>query len=243
MSFLSSQAPSVEKRQFRRLFFCLFEDFGPILFRVLKKGVAVHVIHQHNPDQRGQPRETPRALDAFLQHHEQQVGDKRHPYLYLYGIGAFSIEIPQREVLFQLLEQQFYFPSLAVYGDYFRRIHLHVVRQQRDKPWFLPVDVGIRDYSRLVPYLVSPFGALGEYGMPHPGLHKAFRKHDHRVRNSFMDKVLLHFRDINDALPCQLFKLRVVDIRPVHRDDIAIGITGGLEHEAVVGRGGGETDV
>ena len=155
--------------------------------------------------------------------------------MYLYGIGALAVEIPQREVLLKLLEQEFYFPSLAVYGDYFSRVSLHVVRQQGNEPWLLALEVCVSDYPGIVPYVVPAFDVLGEHDLPDHGLHDSFRKHVHRVRDGLEDEVLLHFRDINNTPPGQLLELRVVNVSPVHGDDVPGGVVGWHEHEAVAG--------
>ena len=71
---------------------------------MLEESVAVDVVHEHDPEHCGEIGEAPTALNAPLHNHEQQVCDKRHPYLYLDGICAFSIEVSQREVLLELFE-------------------------------------------------------------------------------------------------------------------------------------------
>ncbi len=47
-----------------------------------------------------------------LNDHHEQIFYQCDPNLYL---GALTIEIPEREVLLQLLEEQLYLPSFAVY--------------------------------------------------------------------------------------------------------------------------------
>lgn len=51
--------------------------------------------------------------------------------MYLDGVGTLPIEVFKWEILFQLLEQQLYFPSLAVYVDDVFHLHGHVVGEQR----------------------------------------------------------------------------------------------------------------
>lgn len=53
-------------------------------------------------------------MQPLLHDHQQQVGDECDPNLDLYGIGTFPIEVFLREILFYLLEEEFYFPSLAI---------------------------------------------------------------------------------------------------------------------------------
>lgn len=82
-----------------------FQNPRPVLFRFLEERVAVDVVHEHDPEHGGQSREAPITLDPLLHDHDQQVGDERHPDLYLDGIGALPVEVPQREVLLELLEE------------------------------------------------------------------------------------------------------------------------------------------
>ena len=77
--------------------------------------------------------------------------------------------------------------------------------------------------------------------MPDPGRHDPFREHVHRVGNGLIDKFFLHFSDINDTPPGQFLELRVINIGPVHGDDLPGGVVGRREHEAVVGRRRSET--
>ena len=64
--------------------------------------------------------------------------------MYLDGVGTLPIEVFKREILFQLLEQQLYFPSLAVYVDNVFHLYGHVVGEQRyDFRLFLRrIDIG-----------------------------------------------------------------------------------------------------
>ena len=84
---------------------CGIQNPRPVLLRFLEERVAVDVVHEHNPEHGGQSKEAPTALDPLLHDHDQQVGDERHPDLYLDGIGALPVEVPQREVLLELLEE------------------------------------------------------------------------------------------------------------------------------------------
>ena len=45
-----------------------------------------------------------------------EICNECHPYLNFNGIGAFSVEVFQWEVLLDLLEKQLNLPSLAVNG-------------------------------------------------------------------------------------------------------------------------------
>ena len=98
-------SPLVKKRAFRWYGFLFFKYGQPVLFRLFKERVAVYIVHEHDSEHGGQPREAPCAFDSLLHDHEQQVCNERHPYLYLDGVGALSVEIPQREILFELLVQ------------------------------------------------------------------------------------------------------------------------------------------
>ena len=77
----------------------------PVLFRFFKEGVTVDVVHEHDAEHGGKVGEAPSPPDALLHDHEQQIGYERHPDLYLDGIGALAVEVSEREVLLQLLEQ------------------------------------------------------------------------------------------------------------------------------------------
>ena len=59
------------------------------------------------------------AFQPLLHDHKQQVCNERPPDLDLDGIGTFSIEVFKGKVLFYMLEKEFDFPSLVVYGDDF----------------------------------------------------------------------------------------------------------------------------
>ena len=93
-------SPLVKKRAFRWYRFFFFKYGQPILFRLLKERVAVDIVHEHDSEQGGHARKAPRALYSLLHDHQQQVCNKRHPYLYLDGIGTLAIEVAQWEILF-----------------------------------------------------------------------------------------------------------------------------------------------
>ncbi len=50
-----------------------------------------------------------------LNDHHEQIFYQCVPNLYLDGVGALTVEIPERETLSQLLENQLNLPSFAVY--------------------------------------------------------------------------------------------------------------------------------
>ena len=102
----------------------------------------VDVVHQHDPDDGCQPGETPGMRHAPLEQRQQQVGDERHPYLYLDGIGTLAIEIAQGEIRLELFEELLYGPALLVYGHDVLIRHLQVVGEQADEPVFLLVHIG-----------------------------------------------------------------------------------------------------
>ena len=64
----------------------------------------VDIVHQHDSDDGGKAREAPWVRHSPLQQCQQQVGDERHPYLYLDGVGTFAVEVSEWEVLLQLFE-------------------------------------------------------------------------------------------------------------------------------------------
>ena len=112
--------------------------------------IAVHIIHEHDSYHWCQSRKAPRAFDALFYDHQKEIGYQGDPNLYLDGIGTFPIEVFKREILFQLLEQQLYFPSLAVYVDDVFHLHGHVVGEQRyDFRLFLR-EVNVSDNAGLV---------------------------------------------------------------------------------------------
>ena len=67
----------------------------PVFLRIVKQAVEIHIIHQRYSDHCGQSREAPFPLQPPLHHHQYQVRNQCHPNLYLYGIGAFAIELFQ----------------------------------------------------------------------------------------------------------------------------------------------------
>ena len=225
----------------RLLFFC--DDFCPIFFGVFEEGVDVDIVYEHDPHDRGESREAPRPADAPLHHHQEEVRHQGHPYLELYGIGALPVEVSQREVLLQLLEEQLNLPSLAVDIHNFLRIHVHVVGEEADEAHTGLLDVRVCDDARTVRDGLSASDLLREDHMLYPVRHKATGRHHHLVFLDIIDEVLLHLGDVDDATPCQFRKLRIVDIRPVYGEDVPVLIVGGLEHEAVVRGRGGESHV
>ena len=74
---------------------------------------------------------------ATLHHYQKQTGNQGDPNLYLYRICALAIEIFQWKVLFYLFEQQLYLPTLAIYGNDFIGIRVHIVCEQMDNLVFL----------------------------------------------------------------------------------------------------------
>ena len=101
-------SPLLEETEGRRLFPMAFQNPRPVPFRFLKERVAVDVVHENNSEHGGQSREAPITPDSLLHDHDQKVGDECHPDLYLYGIGTLPVEVPQRKVLLELLEEQLY---------------------------------------------------------------------------------------------------------------------------------------
>ena len=97
--------------------------------QVVEQAVEINIVHERDSYHCRQAGEAPAPFQPFLHYHEKEVCYKSDPYLYLDGVGALSIEVFQREVLFHLLEEQLNFPSLMVNGDDFVRIRLHVVCQ------------------------------------------------------------------------------------------------------------------
>lgn len=92
--------------------------------------MAVDVVHEHNAEHSGQIGEAPAAPYTPLHDHERQVCDERHPDLYLDGIGTLAVEVPEREVLLELLEQEFYFPSFTIDCHDVFHFHVHVIGKQ-----------------------------------------------------------------------------------------------------------------
>ena len=219
-----------------------FQNPRPVLLRLLEERIAVDVVHEHDAEHGGQSREAPITLNPLLHDHDQQVGDERHPDLYLDGIGALPVEVPQREVLLELLEEQLYLPSLAVDFDDVLHLHLHVVGQQRDEPCLFLPRVHVGDDSRVVLDVLPALDLLPEDDMPYPVLHQPVTVLVHRVAEGLVGEVPLHFRDVDDPIAGEFLELGIVDICTVDGKDVAPVVVGGAEHEAVV-RGGREADV
>ena len=220
-----------------------FQNPRPVLFRFLEERVAVDVVHEHDPEHGGQSREAPITLDPLLHDHDQQVGDERHPDLYLDGIGALPVEVPQREVLLELLEEQLYLPSLAVDLDDVLHLHLHVVGQQRDEPCLFLPGVHVCDDPRVVLDVLPALDLLPEDDVLYPVLHQPVPVLVHRVADGLVGEVLLHLRDVDDPVAGELLELGVVDVCPVDGQDVAPVVVGGAEHEAVVRGCSREADV
>jgi len=69
--------------------------------------MIVYIVHEHDSGHGGQAGEAPWSLYGSLHESEQQIGYESDPYLYLDGIGAFSVEITKGEVLFDLFETNY----------------------------------------------------------------------------------------------------------------------------------------
>ena len=156
------------------------------------------------------------------------------PNLYLDSIGAFSVEVSQRKVLFQLLEKQLYLPSFPVYVHNVLSVRLHVIGQQGDKLRPRLLDVGICDNPGMMDDDIPLAGLLGERDVLHAVGHPPIVILVHDVLLDGVFEVLLQLRHIYDPILCQLLELAVVDICPVHCHDIPFGVLRGLKHEAVV---------
>lgn len=65
-----SKPPSVKQGWLWGRWIRCLEYRQPILFRLFEKGVAVDIVHNHDPEHGGQPRKAPRALDTLLYDHE-----------------------------------------------------------------------------------------------------------------------------------------------------------------------------
>ena len=59
----------------------------------------------------------------------------------------------------------------------------------------------------------------------------------------FFEKVSPLIKQLYHISPGQFLELGIVDVCPVQRDDVPIGIVGGAEHETVVGGSRGEANV
>ena len=105
------------------------------------------VVHQHYAYHSNQSRKAPVPLQCALQNRKQQVCDQRHPYMYLDGIGAFAVEVSQREILFYLLEKRFNLPSAPINRCDCLQRHVKIVGQERyESGLFALLDVDICDY-------------------------------------------------------------------------------------------------
>ena len=98
-------SPLVKKGGFGRCSGGFGKHDFPLLFGIIEQTVEVYIVPKSNSDHCGKPGEAPLPFQPFLHHHEQQVCNERHPNLDLDGIGTFSIEAFQREILFNLLEE------------------------------------------------------------------------------------------------------------------------------------------
>ena len=91
----------------------------------------VDVVHQHLPHGGDEVGKSPAPFHLSVYHSQQQIGNQADPYLGLDGVYALAVEILQREVLFQLLEEQLDLPSVVVDIDDFPLREVEVVGQQR----------------------------------------------------------------------------------------------------------------
>ena len=119
-----------KNRQLTIFFLIYVQKRFPILFRMVEKAVEIHIIHKCNPHHGCKTGEAPGTSQSLFHYHKQQVGYKCHLNLYFDSICTFPIKIFQGEVLFYLLEQQFYLPTFAV--DFYNlvRIRFHIVCKQ-----------------------------------------------------------------------------------------------------------------
>ena len=219
-------SPLFKQRELRRRIFLLFQQFGPVFFRSFKESAEVDAVHEHYPHHGCKSREAPGAFDALLDGHEQQVGYERHPDLYLYGIGALAVEVPEREILLQLLEEQLDLPSFPVDGHDVFGIHVHVVGEELygSCPCLLHVDAG--DDPGVMDDAVYALDLPGEDDVPDPVPHTSVLRHQHGVVPGLVDEALLHLGHIDGSAPGKLLGLRVVDIGPVDGGDVALRIVG-----------------
>lgn len=126
--FFRITSPLGQKRTVRRCPGSLREQDSPVFFGVVEQTGEVNVIHSCDSDHCRQLRENPLSfLQTFPHDHQQQGSYQRHPYLYLDGVCAFSIDVFRRKVLFHLFEKQLDFPTLPVYGYDFVRVGVHVI--------------------------------------------------------------------------------------------------------------------
>lgn len=171
-----------------------------------------------------------------LQDGEQQVCYQCRPYLCLDGVCGLPIEVPQREILFYLLEERLYPPTPAVYPDYSLGRHVEIVGKEGNQFGALPllhVDVG--DYTGNVVY-----AALAEDDHLLPAFHEAFRVLEHEVDKRLVFEILLHLCDIHHAIVGEFLEFCVVDTGTVHSDNVVMRVMPRGEHEGIVRGGGGE---
>ena len=178
-----------------------------------------------------------------LHDHEQQVCDERHPDLYLDGICALSVEVTQREVLLELLEQELYFPALAIDGNDVLHFHVHVVGKQGYKLCLPLLDVSVCDDACMMFDVLTLFEMLSEDDELHAVFHRSLGMHVHDIAFRLIDQVFLHLRDVGHFPSAEFLELGVVNVCPVQCDDVAAGIVRGTQHKAVVGGCRGEADV
>ena len=62
-------------------------DLLPVGVRALEEAIQVDVVHEYDSECCCEAGETPGPPYSAFEHHQQQVGDERDPYLYLDGIG------------------------------------------------------------------------------------------------------------------------------------------------------------
>ena len=74
-------SPLVKKRTFRWYGFFFLKYGQPVLFRLLEERVEVDIVHEHDSEHCGHPREAPSPFYSLLHDHQQQVGDECHPNL------------------------------------------------------------------------------------------------------------------------------------------------------------------
>lgn len=98
-SFPKVSPPLIKQARFWRRFLCVLNHLCPIPFGVFKKSIAVYIIHEHDSYHCCQSGKAPGAFYALLYDHQKKVGYECDPNLYFDGVGTFTIEVSQREVL------------------------------------------------------------------------------------------------------------------------------------------------
>lgn|GEM_PF-2011161 len=73
---------------------------------------------------------SPSTFCPFFNYQQDELGDQRHPDLYLDGILGFPKEIFKGEVLFEPFEQRFYLSPLTVNIDNSDRLQLKVIGEE-----------------------------------------------------------------------------------------------------------------